>query len=120
MEAGGVSDGDFSGCDNLAVAGAQVIDESKKIGVVLVHFVDEDSACDVLPAGVVPGDLEADVDAAGLGGRDENGAVDSAEGARDFAKEVGVAGHVDEVDLAILPLAVGDRVMDAYFATDLF
>ncbi len=73
-----------------------------------VHLVDEADAGDVVLVGLPPDGLALGLDAFD-GREDDDRAVEHAQAAFDLGREVDVAGRVDDVDPAVLPLAGDGR-----------
>ena len=116
-----VADGNLGGGDGLAVAGADGVDKTEVVRVILVHLVDEDGAGQAVALSVVPGGVEADIGAAAvLRGHDEEGRLDHLQRGGDLAEKVRVAGRVNEIDLHPVPLAGGECGVDAGLALDFF
>ena len=82
---------------------AHHLDAALEVGADAVHLVDEAEARDVVLVGLAPHRLGLRLDA---GDRVEHRdrAVEDAQAALDLDREVDVAGRVDDVDLAVVPL----------------
>ena len=82
------------------------VDAAEEVGADAVHLVDEADARHVVLVGLAPHRLGLRLDA-GDGVEHRDRAVEDAQRALDLDREVDVAGRVDDVDLAVAPLARG-------------
>ena len=87
-------------------------------GAVAVHAVDDDQARDLVVGGVAPDLLRLDLDAGHAVHHHDRG-VGDAQGGPGLGEEVRVAGRVEEVQLRLAPLAVGDGGLQADLPLDL-
>jgi hypothetical protein len=87
---------------------AQSVEHAEEVGTLAVEHVDEDDAGEIRRFGACPVARRLHLDAHHRAD-DEEGAFDNAERGNRVALEAGVAGRVDQVDLASLPLEVADR-----------
>ena len=85
---------------------AHFLNGALEIGPFAVQLVDEGDPRDVVLVGLTPDRLALSLDAL-PGAEDDDGAVQHAQAAFDFGREVDVAGRVDQVDVDIAP-AKGD------------
>ena len=103
------------GQDDRHGAGAKAVvdllDDVQEVRADTVHLVDERDAGDLVLVSLTPHRLRLGLDAAD-GAEHGHGSVKDAQRALDFDGEVDVAGSVDEVDVAILPLAGDGRGRD--------
>ena len=84
------------------------VDAAEEVGADAVHLVDEADARDVVLVGLAPDRLGLRLDT-GDRVEDRDRAVEDAQRALDLDGEVDVAGRVDDVDLAVAPLARWSR-----------
>ncbi len=82
------------------------VDRAPEVRAGAVHLVDEADAGHVVVVGLAPDSLRLRLDT-GNGVEDDDAAIEDAQAALDFDREVDVAGRVDDVDLVALPLSGG-------------
>ena len=115
LEAALGTDGELNGQAFVTEPGLDFGHRPGEIGVLPVHFIDEDKAGEISFVAVIPGLLGADFDAGG-GADDDDGAFSDAHRCLDLADEIGVAGSIDDVYLFVLPLAGEQGQVDADLA----
>ncbi len=88
------------------------------VDVVRVHLGDGDEPAQLQLARFLENPARVDLDAGGAGNGDQN-VLNGGEGGDGAADEVGIAGRIDQVDLAAMPFEVAqmaiDREMPAFF-----
>ena len=88
--------------------GANPFERAEEVGALAIEHVHDHDTGDVPVLAAVPGSPRADLDAHHAADDDEL-ALDDAERGDRVALEAGVAGRVDQVDLAALPLTMAER-----------
>ena len=86
---------------------------AEEVGALAVEHVDEEDARDPELVGALPDPRRPDLDAHDAA-EDEERPLDHPQRAARLALEARVAGHVDEVQLAALPLGVRERERDRH------
>ena len=90
-----------------------LLERAEEVGALAVEHVDEEEARDPELLGPLPEPRGADLDAHHAA-EDEERALDHAQGAARLALEARVAGNIDQVELAALPLGVSERERDRH------
>ena len=109
------ADRDLGGDDVLAEGGLQRLQGAEEVGALAIEHVHEDHAREVELGGALPQAGGVDLDAH-HGVDDEDGRLAHAQGAERVGDEAGLAGGVEEVDLAVVPLERAQRRADRHLA----
>src|SRR5947209_1451754 len=102
---------------NAAVGelGARGFEDAVEVGALAVEHVDEDDARELVLLGALPDAARVDLHPHDAAEHDDDALDDSQRRVR-VGLEAGVAGSVDEVDLAVVPLEVAERARQRHDA----
>ena len=109
------ADRDLGGHHVLAERGLQRVQRAKEVGPLAVKHVDEHQPCQVQLGRPLPQPVGMDLHAH-HGVDDEHGGLAHAQRAQRVGDEARVAGRVEEIDLALLPLERAQRQGDRHLA----
>ena len=119
LEAGALADGQHGRDDAVAVGGAQLVEHLAVVDMLAVDLRDDDHAGDAALAGRVPCLLKAGGQSGGRA-HHEHGALHGVQRASHFAREVEVAGDIDDIELLAVHLNRRHGRADGDMALDLF
>jgi hypothetical protein len=108
-------DRDLGGDDVPPERRLERVQRAEEVGPLAVEHVHEDQARDVELLGALPQPLGVDLDPHDRVD-DEDGRLADAQGPERVGDEAGLAGSVEEVDLAVLPLEGGEGGRDGHLA----
>ena len=103
-----VADRQMDGDAAVGELATECLERAKEIRALAIEHVHEDDAGELELLGALPDAARVHLDAHHAA-RDDDRALDDPEGRRGVRLEARVAGRIDEVDLALLPVQVSER-----------
>ena len=119
LEAGALADGQHGRDDAVAVGGAQLVEHLAVVDMLAVDLCDDDHAGNAALAGRVPCLLKTGGQSGGRA-HHEHGALHGVQRAGHFAREIEVAGNVDDIELLAVDFNGRHGRADGNMALDLF